>query len=153
MLLVQVTLERSTLEQADSRYELEGEYVLPGTREHAGERERESETESDGILEQAIPGQLRGMITSIGRWRLRLDVPRAQIAEMLPAARILSGSHDPAELFRSKELFLSGVEASGFMADSLQDQLQVSLALQYCTVLYITVLCHTPVCCTALCTQ
>jgi len=119
--------------------------VLPGTREHggtrdagragpggAGARERGRERRDPRA---GHPRAAAGDDNFHRPLRLRLDVPRAQIAEMLPAARILSRSHDPAELFASKELFLTGVEASGFMADSLQDQLQVSVTVPYSTVL------------------
>ncbi|CAI5527560.1 unnamed protein product, partial [Closterium sp. Naga37s-1] len=148
-----VTLERSVLEQANSRYEVQGEYVLPGMREWDRERDRDRTTSSHsastptpdaaataaaaasergvdaewgaGGRQRAMPGQLQAMMTSIGRWRLRLDVPHADVSEMLPGLRILSRSHDPAVLLRSKELFLHGIEEVGFASHSLQHQLEV----------------------------
>ncbi|CAI7743653.1 unnamed protein product [Closterium sp. NIES-54] len=147
-----VTLERSVLEQANSRYEVQGEYVLPGMREWDRERDRDRTTSSysapaptpdaaataaaaasergldtewsGGGRQRAMPGQLQAMMTSIGRWRLRLDVPHADVSEMLPGLRILSRSHDPAVLLRSKELFLHGIEEVGFASHSLQHQLE-----------------------------
>ncbi|CAI6000187.1 unnamed protein product [Closterium sp. NIES-64] len=147
-----VTLERSVLEQANSRYEVQGEYVLPGMREWDRERDRDRTTSSHsastptpdaaataaaaasergadmewggGGRQRAMPGQLQAMMTSIGRWRLRLDVPHADVSEMLPGLRILSRSHDPAVLLRSKELFLHGIEEVGFASHSLQHQLE-----------------------------
>ena len=44
----------------------------------------------------------KGVISSMGRWRMRLEVPRAEVAEMLPLARLLSRSTDPAVHSRSK---------------------------------------------------
>ncbi|KAJ1420173.1 hypothetical protein SESBI_14614 [Sesbania bispinosa] len=38
----------------------------------------------------------------MGRWRMKLEVPKAEVAEMLPLARLLSRSTDPAVLSRSK---------------------------------------------------
>ncbi|CAI5469289.1 unnamed protein product [Closterium sp. Yama58-4] len=147
-----VTLERSVLEQANSRYEVQGEYVLPGMREWDRERDRDRTTSSHsastptpdaaataaaaasergvdtewggGGRQGAMRGQLQAMMTSIGRWRLRLDVPHADVSEMLPGLRILSRSHDPAVLLRSKELFLHGIEDVGFSSHSLQHQLE-----------------------------
>lgn len=93
---LQVTLEKSVLVQESSQYELQGEYVLRGQR--AGEKERDEEV----MWERAMAGQLGTFITSMGRWRLHLEVPHAEVSEMLPVARILSRSSDPAIVSRSK---------------------------------------------------
>jgi hypothetical protein len=116
-----VTLEKSVLEQANSQYEVQGEYVLRGQR--AGEKERDEEV----MWERAMAGQLGTFITSMGRWRLRLDVPHAEVSEMLPVARLLSRSSDPAVLSRSKELFLQGVQTAGFSAENLKELLEVCM--------------------------
>jgi hypothetical protein len=113
-----VTLEKSVLEQANSQYEVQGEYVLRGQR--AGEKERDEEV----MWERAMAGQLGTFITSMGRWRLRLDVPHAEVSEMLPVARLLSRSSDPAVVSRSKELFLQGVQTAGFSAENLKELLE-----------------------------
>ena len=55
-----------------------------------------------GLLERAMAGHLGSVISSMGRWRMRLEVPRAEVAEMLPLARLLSRSTDPAVRSRSK---------------------------------------------------
>ncbi|KAH9324119.1 hypothetical protein KI387_004297 [Taxus chinensis] len=115
-----ITIEKSVLEQSYSRYELQGEYVLPGTRDRfPGDREK-----GDGLLKRAMAGQLGDLISSMGRWRLRLEVPVAEVAEMLPFARLLSRSIDPAVLSRSKELFMHGVQNVGFYAENLKKQLE-----------------------------
>ncbi|KAG0581653.1 hypothetical protein KC19_4G269200 [Ceratodon purpureus] len=113
-----VTLEKSILEQANSKYELQGEYVLRGQR--AGEKERDEEV----MLEKAMAGQLGTFITSMGRWRLRLEVPQAEVSEMLPVARLLSRSSDPAVVSRSKEMFLHGVQSAGFSAENAKELLE-----------------------------
>lgn len=113
-----VTLEKSLFEQAFSKYELQGEYVLRGQR--AGEKERDEEV----MLEKAMAGQLSTFITSMGRWRLRLEVPQAEVSEMLPVARLLSRSSDPAVVSRSKEMFLQGVQSAGFSAENAKELLE-----------------------------
>ena len=85
------------LEQACSRYELQGEYVLPGPRDHTF-----ADKERDGNLKTAMAGQLGSFITSLGRWRLQLEVPGAEVTDLLPVARLLSRSSDPAVVSRSK---------------------------------------------------
>lgn len=93
----QITVEKTVLEQASSRYELQGEYVLPGMRDrYPGNRER------NGLFKKAMAGHLGSVISSMGRWRMRLEVPGAEVAEMLPLARLLSRSTDPAVQSRSK---------------------------------------------------
>lgn len=85
------------MEQSTSKYELQGEYVLPGSRDRnpAGK-------EKGNLFQKVITGHLGSMISSMGRWRMRLEVPKAEIAEMLPLARLLSRSSDPAVQSRSK---------------------------------------------------
>lgn len=89
------------MEQSNSRYELHGEYVLPGTRDRnlAGRV-------SGGLLKTAMAGNLGSVISSMGRWRMRFEVPRAEVAEMLPLARLISRSTDPAVHTRSKVGFI-----------------------------------------------
>ncbi|KAL7609347.1 hypothetical protein Lser_V15G10808 [Lactuca serriola] len=49
-----------------------------------------------------MAGNLGSVISSMGRWRMRLEVSRAEIDEMLPLARLVSRSTHPALQFRSK---------------------------------------------------
>lgn len=115
-----ITIEKSVLEQASSQYELQGEYVLPGPRDRLlTEKER-----GDGTWKTAMAGQLGSFITSLGRWRLRLEVPHAEVADMLPVARLLLRSSDPAVVSRSKELFMHGMQHVGFCTESLKQQLE-----------------------------
>ncbi|XAR69330.1 hypothetical protein NMG60_11000870 [Bertholletia excelsa] len=113
-----ITVEKAVLEQHSSQYELQGEYVLPGSRERkANVKERGS------LLERAMAGHLGSVISSMGRWRMRLIVPRAEIAEMLPLARLLSRSTDPAVQSRSKDLFMQSLQSVGLDNETLQDLL------------------------------
>ncbi|KAL9313337.1 hypothetical protein ACSQ67_018789 [Phaseolus vulgaris] len=94
-----ITIEKTVLEQSHSYYEIQGEYVLPGTRDCIP-----VDIKGDGILERFLSEHLGSVISSMGRWRMKLVVPRAEVAEMLPLARLLSQSMDPAVLSRSKIL-------------------------------------------------
>lgn len=85
------------LEQSYSRYELQGEYVLPGSRDR-----KSNPKEITRLFSRAMAGHLGSVISAMGRWRMRLEVPRAEAAEMLPLARLLSRSTDPAVHSRSK---------------------------------------------------
>ncbi|KAB2629418.1 hypothetical protein D8674_034213 [Pyrus ussuriensis x Pyrus communis] len=115
-----ITVEKTVLEQSNSRYELQGEYVLPGSRDRnpAGK-------EKGGLLERAMAGHLGSVISSMGRWRMRLEVPRAEVAEMLPLARLVSRSTDPAVHSRSKDLFIQSLQSVGLYTESLKELLEV----------------------------
>ncbi|XP_060208186.1 protein TIC236, chloroplastic isoform X2 [Lycium barbarum] len=114
-----ITIEKSILEQSNSKYELQGEYVLPGTRDRMP-----SSQERGNLFHRAMTGHLGSVISSMGRWRMRLEVPRAEIAEMLPLARLLSRSSDPAVQSRSKDLFMQSLQLIGFYTESLQKLLE-----------------------------
>ncbi|GKV06507.1 hypothetical protein SLEP1_g18400 [Rubroshorea leprosula] len=116
-----ITLEKAILEQINSHYELQGEYVLPGTRD----RKLAGKGRGDGLFKRAMTGHLGSVISSMGRWRMRLEVPRAEVAEMLPLARLLSRSTDPAVRSRSKDLFIQSLQSVGLCAENLQDLLEV----------------------------
>lgn len=90
-------MEKSILEQANSKYEVQGEYVFPGTRDRFP-----VESQSNGFIEKAMGGHLGSIMSSMGRWRMRLEVPGAEVSEMLPLARLLSRSTDPVIRSRSK---------------------------------------------------
>lgn len=71
--------------------------MLPGNRNH-----NPVDGKGDGFLKSRVSGNLGSVISSMGRWRMKLEVCRAEIAEMLPLARLLSRSMDPSVLSRSK---------------------------------------------------
>ncbi|XP_022755267.1 uncharacterized protein LOC111303345 isoform X3 [Durio zibethinus] len=114
-----IMLEKTVLEQISSRYELQGEYVLPGSRDR-----NLSEKGRGGLFKRAMMGHLGSVISSMGRWRMRLEVPRAEVAEMLPLAGLLSRSTDPAVRSRSKDLFIQSLQSVGVYSESLQDLLE-----------------------------
>ncbi|KAL1539650.1 protein TIC236, chloroplastic-like protein [Salvia divinorum] len=114
-----ITVEQAILEQSNSKYELQGEYVLPGPRDRnpAGK-------EKGSLFQKVMTGHLGSMISSMGRWRMRLEVPNAEIAEMLPLARLLSRSSDPAVQSRSKDLFIQSLQSVGICAENLKKLLE-----------------------------
>lgn len=115
-----ITVEKTILEQSNSRYELQGEYVLPGSRERSP-----TGKETGGLLKRAMTGHLSSVISSMGRWRMRLEVPRAEVVEMLPLARLLSRSTDPAFHSRSKDFFIRSLQSVGLCTESVQELLEV----------------------------
>lgn len=115
-----ITVEKTVLELSNSRYELQGEYVLPGTRDRSP-----AGKERGGLLKRAMAGHLGSVISSMGRWRMRLEVPRAEVAEMLPLARLLSRSTDPAVHSRSKDLFLQSLQSVGLYPENIEELLEV----------------------------
>ncbi|VAH58089.1 unnamed protein product [Triticum turgidum subsp. durum] len=114
-----ITMEKSVLEQPNSKYELQGEYVFPGTRDRFP-----MENHGNGFIQKAMGGHLGSIMSSMGRWRMRLEVPDAEVAEILPLARLLSRSTDPVIRSRSKELFMQCLHSVGFNAESLRDQIK-----------------------------
>ncbi|PIN14213.1 hypothetical protein CDL12_13167 [Handroanthus impetiginosus] len=114
-----ITVERAILEQSNSKYEIQGEYVLPGSRDRSP-----AGKEKGSLFHKVMTGHLGSMISSMGRWRMRLEVPNAEIAEMLPLARLLSRSSDPAVQSRSKDLFIQSLQSVGLCAESLQKLLE-----------------------------
>ncbi|CAK8570060.1 unnamed protein product [Lathyrus sativus] len=114
-----ITIEKTVLQQNYSYYELQGEYVLPGTRD------RNPIDGGGGLFKRLMSGQRVGsVISSMGRWRMKLEVPRAEVAEMLPLARLLSRSMDPAVHSRSKDFFLQSLQSVGVYSESLQQLLE-----------------------------
>lgn len=114
-----ITVEKTILEQASSRYELQGEYVLPGTRDRLTNKKK-----GVALLKRAMAGHLGHVMSSMGRWRMRLEVPGAEISDMLPLASLLSRSTDPAVQSRSKEFFMQCLQSDGFHADGIRDLLE-----------------------------
>lgn len=74
--------------------------MLPGTRDR-------NPIDKGGLIKRLMSGHIGNAISSMGRWRMKLEVRRAEVAEMLPLARLLSRSMDPAVRSRSKVVSLS----------------------------------------------
>ncbi|PQP96685.1 uncharacterized protein Pyn_22872 [Prunus yedoensis var. nudiflora] len=68
-----------------------------------------------------MAGHLGSVISSMGKWRMRLEVPRAEVAEMLPLARLVSRSTDPAVHSRSKNRFIQSLQSEGLYIESLKE--------------------------------
>nr|KYP34089.1 hypothetical protein KK1_044988 [Cajanus cajan] len=115
-----ITIEKTVLEQSHSYYEIQGEYVLPGTRDH-----NPIGMKGDEFLKRFLSGHLGSVISSMGRWRMKLEVRRAEVAEMLPLARLLSRSMDPAVLSRSKDFFIQSLQSKGLYSSSTQQLLEL----------------------------
>ncbi|XP_020203258.1 uncharacterized protein LOC109788835 isoform X2 [Cajanus cajan] len=113
-----ITIEKTVLQQNYSCYELQGEYVLPGTRD------RNPVDREGGLIKRLMSGHIGNAISSMGRWRMKLEVPRAEVAEMLPLARLLSRSMDPAVRSRSKDFFIQSLQSVGLYTESLQQLLE-----------------------------
>ncbi|CAH1448325.1 unnamed protein product [Lactuca virosa] len=70
-----ITVEKDVLEQSNSQYELQGEYVFPGSL--AGK-----ETGKGNLLRRAMAGYLGSVISSMGRWRMRLEILRPELEQI-----------------------------------------------------------------------
>ena len=110
-----VRLERVHLAQSRSTYTLQGEYELPT----AGAASMEGKDTADGHKP--------------GRWNWRVEVPHAEIEEMLPAVRLLGalqkGTNMRADYARAKAEFLDRLRAaSGAAADALHAQIREAVA-------------------------
>uniref|UniRef100_A0A368UGS4 Translocation and assembly module TamB C-terminal domain-containing protein n=1 Tax=Glycine max TaxID=3847 RepID=A0A368UGS4_SOYBN len=112
-----ITIEKTVLQQNYSCYELQGEYVLPGTRDR-------NPIDKGGLIKRLMSGHIGNAISSMGRWRMKLEVRRAEVAEMLPLARLLSRSMDPAVQSRSKDFFMQSLQSVGLYTESLQQLLE-----------------------------
>ncbi|XP_054798744.1 protein TIC236, chloroplastic-like isoform X2 [Prosopis cineraria] len=113
-----ITLEKAVLEQNYSRYGVQGEYVLHGAPYPV-------DGKGGDYLKKQMSVPLSSVISSMGRWRMRLEVPRAEVAEVLPLARLFSRSMDPAVCSRSKDLFIQSLQSVGLYAENLQELLEM----------------------------
>ncbi|WJX41851.1 hypothetical protein P8452_29149 [Trifolium repens] len=115
-----ITIEKVIFEQSNSHYELQGEYVLPRPCDR-----NPVDGKGDGFLKRLISRHLGSVISSTGRWRMKLEVCRAEIAEMLPLARLFSHSTDPTVLSRSKDFFIQSLQSVGLYSTSSQQLLEL----------------------------
>eukprot|EP00210_Caulerpa_lentillifera_P007372 g7046.t1 len=110
-----VRLEKMILQQKGSRYEVQGEYTLP-TNTSKTEGEAGPKWIPDDVL----------VATSqpyIGRWRIQVNVPNADIQEILPAARLLSRATNVHErdYEKARDYFLKGLQEGGLKSPPLRD--------------------------------
>jgi hypothetical protein len=109
-----VRLQRVHLAQSRSTYTLQGEYELPGTAAAAV---------------QAADLAADASTRNPGRWTWRVEVPGAEIEEMLPAVRLLGalgkGTNMRADYARAKSEFLDRLRAASVAAaDALHSQIR-----------------------------
>ena len=112
-------LEKLVLQQRRSKYEVQGEYVVPPTTSlptSAADLARRNVSNIEDTPALPVPG----------RWRLRVDVPAADMQEILPAARLLqsAATRHPADYERAKTAFISAVREVSLKAEGLNAQLR-----------------------------
>ncbi|KAL0030394.1 hypothetical protein WJX79_000988 [Trebouxia sp. C0005] len=122
-----IRLEKAVLQQRSSRYEVQGEYVIPPDTHIPDSAASMAPMELMGSRSGAPlkpPKSAFGQAT--GRWRLQVAVPQADMEEILPAARLLSRATavTPSDYDRAKTLFLAGLHDAGMQAQSLVHQLE-----------------------------
>jgi hypothetical protein len=113
-----VRLEKLILQQKNSRYEVQGEYVIPPTvAMPTSTSDLARQRRQDAGLDQS----------STGRWRMRVDVPSADMQEILPAARLLqnAASRAPADYGRAKAAFIDALQQFQLAMQDLNTQLMV----------------------------
>ena len=111
-----VRLQRVHLAQSRSTYTLQGEYELPGTSSTAAAAVQAADAADAGTRNP-------------GRWTWRVEVPGAEIEEMLPAVRLLGalgkGTNMRADYARAKSEFLDRLRAASVAAaDALHSQIR-----------------------------
>ncbi|CAL8466123.1 g5659 [Coccomyxa elongata] len=123
-----VRLERAVLQQANSRYEVQGEYVIPSSATIPRSAADMALVQGSAAAQDPNTTSLAPFETGGGRWRLQVSVPTANMEEILPAARLLSRATalSPSDYERAKTLFLSGVDASNLAAQELGRQLEAA---------------------------
>lgn len=111
-----VRLEKLVLQQKHSKYEAQGEYVVPPSMPLP--------TSAADLARQQLGKDAAGK-DATGRWRLRVDVPAADMQEILPAARLLqsAASQAPADYERAKTAFIEAVKTAALKASDLNAQL------------------------------
>lgn len=124
-----VRLEKLVLQQRRSKYEVQGEYVVPpsvGLPTSAADLARRQAEQRIAAQGRDGPAGSASALPVAGRWRLRVDVPAADMQEILPAARLLQSatSRGPADYERAKTAFISAVKELSLKAQDLNGQLR-----------------------------
>ena len=114
-----VRLEKVVLQQQRSKYEVHGDYQVPSTvllPTSAADLARQQAMAAGG------PG---GLAAAAGRWRVQVNVPGADMQEIMPAARLLQNATSmvPSDYERAKATFLAAVQKAGLHASELNTQL------------------------------
>lgn len=109
-------LEKIALQQKQSRYELQGEYVLPSSFQLPS-----------NAADLFGPDQSIAQSGANGRWRLRVDAPYAEIQDLTPAGRLLQSVNDqfPADYERAKNGFIRALTSASVRLNDLNENLNV----------------------------
>ena len=109
------------LEQNASQYEVQGEYALPTTVPQL------VTTSAEGNPNW-LPGEVLAATVEpyIGRWRLQVNIPRADVQEILPGMRLLREATTVREIDyeKAREEFLQGLREGGLTSPSLREFVQ-----------------------------
>jgi hypothetical protein len=114
-------LEKLALQQKQSRYEVQGEYVFPPQVRLPTTAAEFAAVDTANKKLVEFSGQ------NSGRWRLRMDVPLAEIQELLPIARLLQNAvtpHGPFDYERAKASFIDTVKDVWLRAQDLNGQVR-----------------------------
>lgn len=111
-------LEKFVLQQQSSRYEVQGEYVLPSSFKLPS---------SAGDLIGPVDGS--DTPGNSGRWRLRLDAPFAEIQDLMPLGRLVQSVNNqfPADYERAKSAFMGALQSASVRLNDWNDSLDVLL--------------------------
>ena len=112
-------LEKFVLQQNQSRYELQGEYVLPS-----------SVKLPSSVSDLLNSRKLDESIENNGRWRLRVDAPYAEIQDLTPVGRLLQSANNqfPADYERAKNAFIRSLTSASLRLNDLNECLDVLMA-------------------------
>ena len=112
-------LEKFVLQQQNSRYEVQGEYVLPSSFKLPS---------SAGELIGPVDGS--DAPGNSGRWRLRLDAPFAEIQDLTPLGRLVQSVNNqfPADYERAKSAFMGALQSASVRLNDWNESLDVLLA-------------------------
>lgn len=110
-------LEKLVLQQKQSRYEVQGEYVLPPNF---------SMPMSTGDILKNGPIDPK-LDDASGRWRIRIDAPYAEIQDVTPLARVLQTANDqfPKDYERAKSAFMRALTSASLRLQDLNEDLDV----------------------------
>lgn len=107
-----IRLEKMILQQKASRYEVQGEYALPTNLPQLEVAPMDAEGSP-----KWLPGDVLAATAQpyTGRWRIQVNVPNADVQEILPAMRLLNQATSVSETDyeKSKEDYLRGLEEGG----------------------------------------
>lgn len=107
-------LEKFVLQQNDSRYEVQGEYVLPSSFKLPS-----------STADLFNPVEINDTLEKNGRWRIRVDAPYAEIQDLTPLARLLQSVNNqfPADYERAKSAFIRSLTAVSMRLNDLNENM------------------------------